>query len=70
MRGWALLSPTALVMAVGILVPTSILLAMSFWSRQGLDFDTTLTTANYARAASEPIFGDFLMRSFWISAWR
>lgn len=54
-------------MAVGILVPTAILLAMSFWSRQGLDFDTTLTTANYARAASEPIFGAFLLRSFWIS---
>jgi spermidine/putrescine transport system permease protein len=67
MRGWVLLSPTALIMAVGILVPTSILLAMSFWSREGLDFDTTLTTANYARAASEPIFGAFLMRSFWIS---
>jgi len=67
LRGWVLLSPTALVMAVGILVPTAILLAMSFWSRQGLDFDTTLTTANYARAASEPIFGAFLLRSFWIS---
>ncbi len=67
LSGWLLLSPTALVMAVGILVPTSILLVMSFWSRQGLDFDTTLTTANYARAASEPIFGAFLMRSFWIS---
>lgn len=67
LSGWLLLSPTALVMAVGILVPTSILLVMSFWSRQGLDFDTTLTTANYARAASEPIFGAFLLRSFWIS---
>jgi spermidine/putrescine transport system permease protein len=67
LRGWVLLSPTALIMAVGILVPTAILLAMSFWSRQGLDFDTTLTTANYARAASEPIFGAFLLRSFWIS---
>jgi len=67
LRGWLLLSPTALIMAVGILVPTAILLAMSFWSRQGLDFDTTLTTANYARAASEPIFGNFLLRSFWIS---
>jgi len=67
LRGWVLLSPTALIMAVGILVPTAILLAISFWSRQGLDFDTTLTTANYARAASEPIFGAFLLRSFWIS---
>jgi spermidine/putrescine transport system permease protein len=67
LRGWMLLSPTALIMAVGILVPTAILVALSFWSRQGLDFDTTLTSANYARAASEPIFGNFLLRSFWIS---
>lgn len=67
LRGWLLLSPTVLVMAVGVLVPTAILFAMSFWSRQGLDFDTTLTTANYTRAAVEPIYGDFLLRSFGIS---
>lgn len=67
LSGWILLSPTVLVMAVGVLVPTAILVVMSFWSRQGLDFDTTPGTANYARAAVEPIFGAFLLRSFWIS---
>lgn len=65
--GWLLLTPTVLVMAVGVLLPTAILLAMSFWSRLGLDLDTTPTAANYARVAVEPIFGVFLLRSFWIS---
>ena len=67
LRGWVLISPTVLVMAVGILVPTAILLTMSFWTRQGLGFDMTPTVANYGRVASEPIFGAFLVRSFWVS---
>lgn len=67
LRGYALLSPALLVLIVGVVVPFCILLAMSFWSRIGFDFDTTLTTANYARTINEPIFGVFLMRSFWVS---
>ncbi|NIA69357.1 ABC transporter permease [Pelagibius litoralis] len=67
LRGYTMLSPTMLVMAVGILAPFIILLAMSFWTRQGFEFDTTPTFANYARAMSEPIFGAFLARSFWVS---
>jgi len=65
--GWALLSPTLLVMGIGILVPVLILVVMSFWSRDGFDFDTTFTLANYVRIWDEPIFGAFLARSFWMS---
>lgn len=66
-RGYLLLTPTLLIMSIGILIPFCILLVMSFWTRQGFDFDTTLTTANYVRTVNEPIFGALLQRSFWIS---
>ncbi|MEO0622879.1 MAG: ABC transporter permease [Pseudomonadota bacterium] len=67
LRGYTMLSPALLVMTLGMLVPFLILVAMSFWTRDGFDFDTTLTLTNYDRAATEPIFGAFLMRSFWVS---
>lgn len=67
LRGYALLSPALLVLIIGVIIPFLILLTMSFWTREGFDFDTTLTTANYARSVNEPIFGVFLMRSFWVS---
>lgn len=67
LRGYALLSPALLVLIIGVVIPFLILLTMSFWTRQGFDFDTTMTTANYARTVNEPIFGAFLMRSFWVS---
>jgi spermidine/putrescine transport system permease protein len=66
-RGYLLMSPTLLIMSVGILVPFIILLVMSFWTRAGFGFDTNITGANYARVVSEPIFGALLQRSFWIS---
>jgi spermidine/putrescine transport system permease protein len=56
-----------LILIVGVVVPFAILVAMSFWPREGFDFDTTLTTANYVRTVNEPIFGAFLLRSFWVS---
>jgi len=62
-----MLSPALLVMTVGMLVPLLILVAMSFWTRAGLGFDTTPTLLNYGRVWREPIFGAFLARSFWVS---
>jgi spermidine/putrescine transport system permease protein len=67
LRGYALLSPALLVLIFGVVIPFFILLTMSFWSREGFDFDTTFTTVNYMRTVEEPIFGAFLMRSFWVS---
>jgi len=66
-QSYALLAPSLLVLVIGVVIPFLILLAMSFWTRQGFEFDTTMTTANYARTMDEPIFGAFLMRSFWVS---
>ncbi len=67
LRGYLLLSPTLVVMTAGIAVPVLILATMSFWTRAGFGFDMTPTLANYARIAGEPIFGAFLVRSFWVS---
>ena len=67
LRGYTLLSPTLLVMIVGIIVPFTILLVMSFWTQHGFDFDTTLTLANYTTAAEEPVYKALLTRSILIS---
>lgn len=66
-RGYLMMSPTLLVMSVGIAIPFVILLVMSFWTRQGFGFDTTPTVANYLRAWREPVYGALMSRSFWIS---
>jgi spermidine/putrescine transport system permease protein len=67
LRGYLLMSPTLLILTLGIVIPFVILLVMSFWTRQGFGFDTTFVTDNYQRVWSEPIFGALLQRSFWIS---
>ena len=67
LRGYLLMSPTILILTIGIIIPFFILVAMSLWTRDGFGFDTTLTMANYARTWEEPIFGALLQRSFWIS---
>lgn len=61
------MSPTLLILTIGIIIPSLILLTMSLWTRQGFGFDTTVTIANYLRVWSEPIFGALLQRSFYIS---
>ena len=67
LRGYLLMSPTLVILTIGIIIPFVILLVMSFWTRQGFGFDTTMTFSNYVRVWSEPIFGALLQRSFWIS---
>jgi len=66
-RAFSLLSPTILFMGFAILAPFGILVAMSFWTQSGFSFDTTLTVANYQKAAERPIYGALLQRSLWIS---
>ncbi|MEM7522312.1 MAG: ABC transporter permease [Pseudomonadota bacterium] len=67
LRGYLLLSPTMLIMAVGILAPVVILAIMSFWTRDGFDFITEMILTNYQDAAEKPIYGAFLLRSFQMS---
>ena len=68
LRGYALLSPTLLVMVAGICIPFGILLAMSFWTQHGFDFDTNFTLANYDKAVEKPIYKALLIRSILISS--
>ena len=65
-RGWTLLTPTTLVMVLGLAAPLAIMLLYSFWRQDGNNVDTALTTYNYGYALGRywPIF----IRSLWISA--
>jgi len=67
LRGYLLMSPALLILTIGIIIPFLILLVISFWTRQGFGFDTTMTVVNYLRVWTEPIFGALLQRSFRIS---
>jgi spermidine/putrescine transport system permease protein len=66
-RGYALLSPTLVLMVIGIVIPFFILITMSFWTRQGFGFDTSLSLTNYENALAKPMYGALLKRSLWIS---
>lgn len=66
-RGYALLSPTLLIMSFGIVIPLLILITMSVWTQQGFDFDKTFTFTNYLTAFSEPMYSTLLSRSIYIS---
>jgi len=68
LRGYTLLSPTLIVMAFSMCVPFAIMVLMSFWTQVGFEFDTTLSTANYADAAERPVYEALLLRSLAISA--
>ncbi|MEM6577076.1 MAG: ABC transporter permease [Pseudomonadota bacterium] len=61
------MSPTMLILTIGIIIPFFILVLISLWTRDGFNFDTTLTLANYFEASERPIYGVLLQRSFWIS---
>jgi spermidine/putrescine transport system permease protein len=67
LRGYVLMSPTLIILTIGVIVPFVILLVISFWTRAGVGFDTTPSLANYGRTVTEPMFGILLGRSFWMS---
>ena len=68
LRGYSLLSPTLLVMLIGIGVPLIILVSMSFWTQDYFEIDKTFTLANYISAIEQPMYGTLLWRSVMISA--
>ena len=68
LRAYSLLSPTLIIMAIGILVPFGILIVMSFWTQVGFGFNMAPTVANYEMAAERPIYGALLKRSLWMSS--
>jgi spermidine/putrescine transport system permease protein len=66
-QGYSLLSPTLLVMLFSMCVPFAIMVAVSFWTQNGYEFDTTLTLNAYDTIVDEPVYAKLLMRSLWIS---
>ena len=66
-RGFALLSPTLLIMLAGMCIPFAILVAMSFWTQHVFEFDTTFSLTNYDEIVDKPMYRVLLMRSLAIS---
>ena len=67
LRGYTLLSPTLLVMALAMGIPFGIMVTMSFWTQVGFEIDTAFTLANYGEAADRPVYKALLFRSLAIS---
>ena len=67
-RGYALLSPTLVVVVLGLLFPLLILTTMSFWKQDYFDIIRTFTTENYAAFFEKKIYYLILYRSIRISA--
>jgi len=67
LRGYSLLSPTLIVMAVTMCAPFALMIAYSFWTQDYLTIDTTLTLANYEQAFERPIYRVLLLRSLAVS---
>lgn len=66
-RGFALLSPTLLIMLAGMCIPFAILVAMSFWTQHVFEFDTTFSLNNYNEILDKPMYRVLLTRSLAIS---
>ncbi|MEQ8602390.1 MAG: ABC transporter permease [Marivibrio sp.] len=67
LRGYALLSPTLLVMAIAMCAPTAMMVALSFWVQSGFDITATFTLQNYEQVFSNPIFEALFLRTIAIS---
>jgi spermidine/putrescine transport system permease protein len=71
LRGYALLSPTLLVMAALLGLPMVALLVVSFWRQEYVSLDTSFTLRNYATVfdyARSPIYLTLLGRSLVMAA--
>ena len=66
-KGYALLSPTLLIMAAAMAAPMVLLALYSFWSQEGTALDTRATLAQYAIAIGRPTYRALFYRSLAIS---
>ena len=67
LRGYSLLSPTLLVVMLGLLFPLMILVTLSFWKQEYVDLYQTFTLTNYADFFRKKIYYLILYRSIRIS---
>jgi len=67
LRGYSLLSPTLVVIGMGLLFPLIILTTLSFWKQEYVDLMQTFTLTNYADFFRKKIYYLILYRSVRIS---
>ena len=67
LRGYTLLSPTLIVVLLGLLFPLLILITLSFWKQDYVDLMQTFTLTNYADFFRKKIYYLILYRSIRIS---
>ena len=67
LRGYSLLSPTLLAMLVGLAIPLIVLLTLSFWIQEYLDFIRTFSLKNYLDFFQKPIYTKILFKSIRMS---
>jgi spermidine/putrescine transport system permease protein len=67
-RGYALLSPTLLIMIVTLAAPLGLLTVYSFWTQNDLALDTHATLARYEEILGRPRVWALFLRSLSISA--
>ena len=67
-RGYALLSPSLVVLALTLAAPMALLLLYSFWTEMGVVVDTHPTLAQYAEVFSREGYRTLFLRSLAISS--
>ena len=67
LRGYTLLSPPLLAMLVGLAMPLIVLLTLSFWIQEYLDFIRTFSLKNYLDFFQKPIYTKILFKSIRMS---
>ncbi len=67
MRGYSLISPTLLVVGLGLALPLAFLVVYSFWTQVYLDLDRTFTLLNYETFFKKYVYSYLLGRSILIS---
>jgi len=68
LRGYTLLSPTLMAMILGLVMPLAVLLTLSFWIQEYLDFIQTFSLKNYTDFFQKPIYIKILFKSIRMSS--
>ena len=67
-RGYALLTPSLVVLCFALAAPIALLVLYSLWTQNGLALDTTPTLARYAEAFGREGYRTLFLRSLAISS--
>ena len=68
LRGYSLLSPTLMAMILGLVMPLAVLLTLSFWIQEYLDFIRTFSLKNYTDFFQKQIYIKILFKSIRMSS--